>query len=708
MTSQPESNTRLHGRWLIIARVTWIALTILTVGLFIVAIPGYASEITEYVRASRNTVAPVWDIVLYVSGSVASIASALLSLALAVILVWRKPNERMAAFVACYLLLFGAVLGGPLERTVVLWSQWELQASAIAKPILFATPTVALFALFPSGRFVPPWTRWLTLSSILLIAAIFYLPPYWWPDVGNPIAGLTAITWAVILLAALYAQVYRYRRVSNSTERQQTKWVVFGFFLWILLVTLVSGPYAISYGSSPFSPHAWWAPVVRAAWFLSSTILPISLTIAVMRYRLFDIDLLINRTLVYLTLTAIVAGIYVLVVGYLGVLFQTGNNLAISLIATGLVAVVFQPLRQRLQRGVNRLMYGERDDPYVVLSRLGQQLEATLASDSILPTIVEVITQTLKLPYAAIRLSHETTIAHGALPPNVKPEPFPLAYQGEAIGQLEVAPRAVGEAFTPTERRLLADIAHQAGIAAHAVRLTADLQRLTTDLQRSRERLVLAREEERRRLRRDLHDGLAPTLATLALTASSAGDLIQTNPAAATSLVVELETEIRAAVADIRRLVYELRPPTLDELGLVAAIRERAAQVNHNPPAGSDPANGLRVIVEAPDRLPPLPAAVEVAAYRIAQEALTNVMRHARARTCRIRLTLDEASDRKGSPLLQLEIMDDGIGLPTQHRAGVGLLSMRERAAELGGSCVIEKTDGSGTRVWAQLPVRKE
>lgn len=181
------------------------------------------------------------------------------------------------------------------------------------------------------------------------------------------------------------------------------------------------------------------------------------------------------------------------------------------------------------------------------------------------------------------------------------------------------------------------------------------LQRLTVDLQHSRERIVLAREEERRRLRRDLHDDLGPTLAALALTASTVGDLIPTDPAAAVSLVNELQNEIRATVGNVRRLVYELRPPTLDELGLVAAIRERAVQFSSHQKGCTDAYNGLHVVVKAPETLPPLPAAVEVAAYRIVQEALTNVTRHAKAQTCLIQLSLVEASGA-----LQVEIIDDG------------------------------------------------
>ena len=273
---------------------------------------------------------------------------------------------------------------------------------------------------------------------------------------------------------------------------------------------------------------------------------------------------------------------------------------------------------------------------------------------------------------------------------------MPLAYQGEVIGQLLLVPRAPGEAFSPADHRLLDDLARQAGIAVHAVRLT-------TDLQRSRQRLVTAREEERRRLRRDLHDGLGATLAALNLQAGTIRNLISHDPAAADALVVELRAELRAAIADIRRLVYDLRPPALDELGLVGAIRARAAQY-HTSAGGSaedgalpKPDEILQVLVDAPEQLPPLPAAVEVATYRIVQEALTNVVRHARARTCIIRLDMSEG--------LRLEIADDGIGLPAEVGAGVGLRSMHERAAELGGTCVIETKPQSGTHVLVHLPL---
>jgi signal transduction histidine kinase len=247
-----------------------------------------------------------------------------------------------------------------------------------------------------------------------------------------------------------------------------------------------------------------------------------------------------------------------------------------------------------------------------------------------------------------------------------------------------LAPRSGEDGFSAAERRLLEDIALQAGVAAHAVRLTADLQR-------SRERLITAREEERRRLRRDLHDGLGPQLASLTLTIAAARELLRHDLDAADRLLQELSVHAQAAMADIRRVVYDLRPPALDDLGLVLALREQAARYSQA---------GLQITIDAPDRLPPLPAAVEVAAYRIVQEALTNVVRHAEAHICSVCLSLADT--------LIVEIRDDGAGMPPDSRAGVGHMSMRERAAELGGLCQIETMPGQGVCIRARLPLHQE
>jgi signal transduction histidine kinase len=218
--------------------------------------------------------------------------------------------------------------------------------------------------------------------------------------------------------------------------------------------------------------------------------------------------------------------------------------------------------------------------------------------------------------------------------------------------------------------------------------LAESFNEMTADLQRSRERLVTAREEERRRLRRDLHDGLGPALAGISMRLEAAAELVQDDPAAARALLDELRLETAGSVADIRRVVYELRPPQLDELGLAGAIEEHAARVAPGTP---------RIHVDARLGAGALPAAVEVAAFRIVQEALVNAIRHSGARNCSVRLERDRE--------LEVVVRDDGAGIPDGHPAGVGLGSMRERAAELGGTCTFEPARGGGTIVRARLPL---
>jgi signal transduction histidine kinase len=257
-------------------------------------------------------------------------------------------------------------------------------------------------------------------------------------------------------------------------------------------------------------------------------------------------------------------------------------------------------------------------------------------------------------------------------------------YQSETIGQLELAQRAPGEAFTAADRRLLQAIAQQAGVAVHAVRLTADLQR-------SRERLVTTREEERRRLRRDLHDGLGPALASLTLKIDAARNMLSLDHERAEVLLAEVREQTQQAITDIRHLVYGLRPPTLDELGLLSALQEQAAQYQHE---------GIVVDLDTPSVLPALAAAVEVAVYRISQEALVNVARHADAKHCQLRLYIRIDT-------LCLDISDDGKGIPPRHRIGVGLHAMHERASELGGSCVVSEGASGGTLIQVRLPLTR-
>jgi signal transduction histidine kinase len=361
-----------------------------------------------------------------------------------------------------------------------------------------------------------------------------------------------------------------------------------------------------------------------------------------------------------------------------------GDNAFIAFLTTGLIAIIFHPLRERLQSWVNRLMYGDRDDPYAVLTSLGKQLEISAHIDTTLPAIVKTIADALKLPYVAISLEDDELIASIERLPTYPPEEYPLLNQGESIGTLILAQRSESESFTLAEKRLLTDLARQVGVAAHNVRLTADLQR-------SRQRIITAREEERRRLRRDLHDGLGPQLASQTLTLNAIEKLIDRDPENAKELIRGLKAQSQEAITSIRHLIYELRPPTLDELGLVEALKE--GSVNYR--------GTVQVEIDAPLTLPPLPAAVEVAAYHIAQEAIVNVIRHAQASVCNIRLEIIDN-------YLHIEINDDGQGLPDDLQTGVGLHSMQERVNELNGQIEFDSSSGEGTSVRVQLPLPRQ
>jgi signal transduction histidine kinase len=541
-----------------------------------------------------------------------------------------------------------------------------------------------------------------------------------------------------VLLTSLVVQIYRYRSVATPIQRQQTKWFLFGFAAGLLGV-LVWATLFVALPPPPGPTRLLVNLIGTGVLVFSPLATVVCITIALLRFRLWEIDLVINRTLVYTAITVAIIAIYSLIVGGLGSLLHVQGNPLVAFVGAGVIALIFRPLADGVQQAVNRLMFGRRDEPYAVLAQLGHELQAAMLPEQGLRAVVVGITTSLKLPYAAIELMptsdgvltppkptddrRPTTEREGSIVhrphnaptlfayPDTPPQPsgtlleLPLTFQGEALGRLLVAPRSPGEPFSPREHRLLTAIADQAGAAASAVQLTLALQR-------SRERLVLAREEERRRIRRDLHDELGPTLASQTLRLDAAIDLIDAQPDRAAELLTTIKARNQAIVAEIRRLVYELRPPALDELGLLGALRAAVRQLGATTPQIS--------FAGTPDPLPSLPAAVEVAAYRIALEAITNAIRHAEATRCAVRLELegDRGTRKEGTlPLrtsgsrpaptaaLLLTISDDGRGIDPHAPRGVGLRSMRERAEELGGSLTITPTSGGGTTIMAWLPI---
>ncbi len=575
--------------------------------------------------------------------------------------------------------------GSLLGARVALWLQ-----SWVYPPALVMFTFVPLY--FPDGRLPSARWRWIARSAIALMAAIALLTamapadirlgnstlanPYGL-DVLRPLAWLQpalALIWLGLFIAAVGSLVLRFRRAEGE-QRQQIKWLAYS----LVLVTIAFGTDAlVALGAPALYPRIF--PVIQV---IPVTVV-VAAAIAILRHRLFDIDILINRTLVYGALTGCLLAGYLLVVGWLGTVFQARGSGAVALVATGLVAVAFAPLRDRLQRLVNRLLYGDRDEPYRVLTLLGRRLEASLVPEAVLQTVVDTVVEALKLPYAAVQVGRVGVFVnaaeHGQRPRDgERLLHLRLTQGGEEVGRLVLARRGRREEFSADDRRVLDDLTRRIGAAVHAVRLSADLQR-------SREQLVLAREEERRRIGRDLHDGLGPQLASLTMKAETARDLIDTDPQRAGKLLSELLDHTERAVADIRRVAYQLRPPTLDALGLLPALRAHAGDHQRVP-----------VQLDLPPELPPLTAAVEMAVYHIALEALHNAASHAHPSRCTLRM-------RHEAGALHLDVTDDGCGIPAGHDAGVGLSSMRERAIELGGSCTWEAAPGGGTLVRAVLP----
>jgi len=674
-----------------LARRAWYPVAGIALAIFLASLPGYLVLIPRGfdLNGSSITESSPFIFSLYILSGIFSIITAFLSLYLAFVLFRRRPDDFMALFLSYFLLAFGVLAGGPLEALLIFLPEIARQFSQAASVLITLPMAIFLFALFPDGRFVPAWTRWLGILSFLVVLLM---------------ATLSTIGYGlmfVLLFVMLYAQIYRYKHVSNQEQKQQTKWFVYGLGVLIALLVIVSIPRTWSPVLNQSLSNPLWEAGSMLIYNLSFSIIPVTLTVSVMRYRLYDIDVLINRTLVYGLLTALTMGIYVFAVGYLGSIFQAQTRNFIAFLTTGLVALLFQPMRDYLQRLVNRLMYGERDDPMSVLLKMGQQLEGAILDVEDLNGIVETVAQALRLPYVAIAITNndrrEIAASYG-FSSNETLE-IPLIYQAEKVGHLVIAQRGNNENFSSHERILLENIASQASAAVYSVRLTADLQQ-------SRQRLVRAREEERRRLRRDLHDGLGASLAALHLQTGAIRRAIDTNPEQAKSMLEEFKAELHEAIADIRRVAYELRPPALDELGLPAALKALASRYNKSEgheegviPDQLDELN-LDIQMDVPENLPPLQAAVEVAVYRIVQEALTNVVNHSEAKNCRVSLMIGDD--------FQLEIFDDGIGISPDQPWGIGLSSMCERATELGGVCSVRPARGGGTRVLARFPLLYE
>ncbi len=615
------------------------------------------------------------------------VSNAAIGLALA-LAGWPIAYYRPRNLVGWSLLLGGCFYGSTATGLSILaWLGEPTTAWRVFATITNAgwSPALAFFipltlVLFPDGRLLSRRWRWLVVGLVvnaLVWTAAAVLDPLGGltaevgipgyparPDLGQ-FEALGAIGGAGLVIsffAALVALVLRYRGGAERIRRQ---------ILWLLLALLIivacfglenlSGSESLLFGVLPI------------------LLIPLAIAIAVLRYQLLDIRLAVSRSVLYLLLTSGVVTGYIGLIALLDRTVRREVSLNSSVVATLVIALAFNPVRVWLQRLIHRAFYGARKDPVRAIAEVGAQIGAAGGLTGVLAALCRV----MRFPAAVIVVGGNQLATYGELP--AARHAIELRSGEDRLGELVIGLRYGESSLNQADEQVLTLLAAPLAVAVQA-------RGLADELRDSRERIISGREEERRRMRRDLHDGLGPVLTAVVLNADAARRLIETEPERSAVLLADLRDQTIGAIEEIRRLVYALRPPALDGLGLLGALREYAAMATHRADG-----TALSVIVDAPLTLAELPAAVEVATYRIATEALTNVIRHSNATAAAVRLSVEK-------DVLRLGVCDNGMSAETGWQPGIGLTSMKERAAELGGECEI-RYGPAGCTVDVVLPL---
>jgi two-component system, NarL family, sensor kinase len=604
------------------------------------------------------------------------LTAGLASVGLGLLVMFRGGQRRIGGLLVAHGVTLGAFLSIPEHPSTTRSGLVTDQLTQGTWVFLFLW-LVLIAYLLPTGHTGTRWWRlWVRIG--LAGVVLFHVgaagdrtafmeghdsapPPLpWLPEVVSGVLGLVGLLLVVLLVLGSFVSLWLRLRAASGEDRVRLLWPVWGS---------LSVPAVLAFGWANHFLLGDHELPFAVALVLLGVGLPATIAISVLRHRLFDIELVLSRTLTYAALTILVVGAYAGLLTLADHIF--GNRSAGGLVAVGLVAVLVHPTYSWLRRSIERLVYGYRSDPAVALRRLGASVES---SDPlrVVDAITRSVAEALKVDDVWVELKGESPRDEAHV---VR---LPLVHSGERLAELavRVPPH---RSLSPADEALLQDLARQAAVVVKAGQLAAELQE-------SRSRIVSAREEERKRLRRDLHDGVGPSLAAIVLkldVARGRADETDRN-----SLLDETREEAKETIKEVRRLVDDLRPPAIDEVGLVGALRQRAAALS---------TDALGYEVTGPDALPVLPAAVEVAAFRIASEAMTNTAKHSGASRCVVEVELDET--------LSITVVDNGLGAARLSGTGVGWTSMTERAAELGGSCTISSRAEGGLVVRALLPL---
>ena len=613
-----------------------------------------------------------------------------------------------------------AIHGGPGGREL------GLLFDAIDQPMwipVVAIPATFLLLLFPNGHLPSPRWRWFARilgGGLVFIFLAILLDPApieggTLPGAPNPLGleflrpflSFALISILIIPIGAvgsLVSLVQRFRR-SRGIERLQLRWLV-------TAATIVAATYAAGVlfslggqwaGASATNPE--WLNVLQTVSVLSFALIPIAIGVSILRYHLFDIDVVINRAVLFGALAVFITVVYVAIVAGVGAVVGGQASPLLSAAAAAVVALAFQPARRRAQRFADRLVYGKRATPYEVLSEFSDRLGNTYANEELLPRMARALGEGTGAARADVwvrvgdELRPEAAWPDDAAPPSPRPASLeeeegtvtassmfePVRHHGELLGALSIEKRP-GESMTGTEEKLVRDLAAQAGLVLRNVGLTEDLLRTIEQLRASRQRLVSAQDEERRKLERNLHDGAQQQLVALAVKLRLLEQLVERDPAQARSVAVQLQGDTTEALEELRDLARGIYPPLLADKGLVAALESQARK------------SVVPVTVEG-DGVGRYAREAEAAVYFSCLEALQNVAKYASA--SRATVTLSDGDGR-----LRFEVSDDGVGFDAASRSyGSGLQGIADRLAALDGEIEIRSSPGAGTTVAGVLPV---
>jgi signal transduction histidine kinase len=585
-------------------------------------------------------------------------------------------------------------------------------------------PGTFLLLLFPDGKLPSP--KWKPLAWLCVIALAFpplamifgprLLSDSGFPHLRNPLfleplhailmlfVFLIPLIPVCILLCAI-SLVLRFRR-STGIERVQLKWLtaaaagVAGFFFLMMALSIPQ----LFFGQT----GPGWLSFLGALSPALFVLIPVAAGFAILKHRLYDIDVVINKTVVFGALAAFITLVYVAIVVGIGHVIGSGDkpNLGLSILATAVVAIAFQPVRERVQHFANRLVYGERATPYEVLSEFSGRVAETYATEDVLPKMARTVAEGTGAAHAEVWLRSHRQLRAAASWPRDRARKFDslpfsdgrlpsfdgvdkviaVRHQGDLLGALTVT-KPAGEPLTPGEEKLLVDLASQAGLVLRNVGLTSELLARLEELKSSRQRLVAAQDQERKRLERDLHDGAQQHLVALKTRLALAQRLTERDPDRAEELIANLEEEAGEALDTLRDLARGIYPPLLADQGLVAALE---AQVRNAPiPVEVNGENIVRY-----------PQEIEAAVYFCCLEALQNVAKYASASHAVVTL-------QNSNGVLRLDVTDDGVGFdPSMAAKGSGTQNMADRLEALDGSLALTSSPGRGTTVSGTLPVK--